>query len=70
MEKESYRDILESVLEFTGGGHVLSVQSVARFAGIDPRTAKRRYPFNGTSITAEALSRSLCGGSQQRARNR
>ena len=62
MEHPDYRAILEQVLEYTGGKQCLTIAQVKRFTGIvDDRTAKRKFPFNGTIITAAALARSLCG---------
>lgn len=46
LEKPSYRDNLERVLEAfpSPHGEMLTVQEVARFLGKDPRTIKRIFP--------------------------
>ena len=62
MEHPDYRANLEQVLAFTGGKQCLRICDVKRFTGItDDRTAKRKFPFSGTTITAAALARALCG---------
>jgi hypothetical protein len=62
MEHPDYRVNLEQVLAYTGGKQCLSIKEVINFTGItDYRTAKRKFPFCGTTITAAALARALCG---------
>lgn len=62
MEHPDYRANLEQVLEYFDGKQCLCISDVKRFTGIvDSRTAKRKFPFSGTTITASALARALCG---------
>lgn len=62
MEHPDYRANLEQVLTYFGGKQCLCISDVKRFTGIvDDRTAKRKFPFNGTLITAAALARAMCG---------
>ena len=63
MENKFYRDNLEAILAFTGGRHILTVNDVRRFTGIkDNRTLHRRFPFNGHTISAPTLARSMAEG--------
>lgn len=62
MEHPDYRANLEQVLSYFDGKQCLCISEVKRFTGIiDDRTAKRKFPFCGTTITAAALARALCG---------
>lgn len=46
--------------EFFPNKELLNVCDVARFAGLDPRTVKKRYPFTNGYITVATLARALC----------
>ena len=65
MENVDYRNNLEQILAFTNGRNLLTTADVLRFTGIrDYRTAHRRFPFQGNTISAATLARCLCGGSK------
>ena len=57
-EKEAYRDNLRSLLESTGGKHLLSAFEVAGYCGKDVRTVKKLFDFSNY-ITAETLARRM-----------
>ena len=59
-EKESYRDILESLLEFSQGRHLLKASEAASFLGLCRQTVVKKYSFKDGYITAETLARELC----------
>lgn len=58
-EKATYRDNLEDLLAFTGGGRLLNLSQVAKYLGIDRRTAEKRYQIGKEGITAPTLARML-----------
>lgn len=65
MEHPDYRNNLEQILLFTGGKQLLSVSEVCQFTGIvDPRTARKHFPFVGRRISAATMARCLCGGTK------
>ena len=57
-EKEAYRDNLRSLLEFTGGKHLMSANDVAGYCGKDTRTVKKLFDFTGY-VTVETLARRM-----------
>lgn len=59
MEKAGYREQLASILEFTGGKHLLKIIDVARYTGLTTETAKRRYGIGRDGISAEQLARKM-----------
>ncbi len=62
-EAFAYRDNLRSILEFSGGRHVLSIGEVRDYTGFrDYRAIKKRFPFRDNYISAETLARCLSGG--------
>lgn len=62
MEAYGYREILESVLEHTGGGHLISSTQAARFLGSDRRSLYSRFPrFRHRSpLPVEIFVKDLC----------
>lgn len=58
-EKSTYRDNLADLLDFFGGRRLLTAVDVARYLGIDRRTAARRYNIGKDGITAPTLARML-----------
>ena len=60
MEKEQiYRDILEGILAFTNGKHMLRRVDVVRYTGMGKAKVERELGVGLTGITAEALARRL-----------
>lgn len=58
-EKDAYRPILESLLDFMasrGGGHVMTQKMVSDFTGRDPRTCAKYYGVTKAGITVERLA--------------
>lgn len=65
MENQYYRDNLEQILEFTHGKQILTLSQVRDFTGIrHPNTLKKRFPFNGSTISAAALARAMAEGAR------
>lgn len=58
-EKESYRDNLCSILEFTENRHALNIKTVSEYLGMDVKVVKARFPFKDRYISAETLAREL-----------
>lgn len=58
-ELESYRDIIEDVLKFTGGKRLLTTKDVAAYLGICYNTARSRFGITKDGITAQSLARKL-----------
>lgn len=65
MEKLDYRDTLSVLMQMFGGKMVLSAKEVGRVFGIDPRTARKRYPFKGTMIELTRLASAMCLSSDE-----
>lgn len=71
MEPYGYREILESVLEHTGGGHMISSGQATKFLGfVNPRAVTRRIPRfkQQNPIPVEIFVKDLCayaGGKQK-----
>ncbi len=62
-EPLGYRDILQDILEFSGGRRLLTISDVRNYTGLrDDRTIKRRYPFRDGYISAPLLARCMSGG--------
>lgn len=61
MEPQFYRENLESILEHSGGKHLLTMDEVLRYTGLkDSRAIHRRFPyFIGGYISAETLAKCL-----------
>lgn len=58
-----YREILQDVLEFSGGKRLLTIADVKNYTGLcDYRAIKKRFPFKDGYIAAPLLARCLCGG--------
>lgn len=57
-ERAYYRENLEQILKFTGGGNLLTITDVRDFTGVkDRRTVKRMFPFNSSNrISAATLA--------------
>jgi hypothetical protein len=56
--REIYNDILNVC-----GKRILTVADVKRYTGlVDYRTIKRRFSFDGTTISAWTLAKQLAGG--------
>lgn len=58
-EKPSYRDHMEILLNDFGGKRLLKLKDVAKYLGIDTRTAKKRYSFDNNYISIVVLAREL-----------
>ena len=58
--EERYRDILEDLLEFTGGKRLMRQTDVARYLGIDVHTVRKKYGVERGGIMATDLARRLC----------
>lgn len=62
-EKDGYREILQDILEFSGGRRMLSIKEVSAYTGIaDYRTIKKRFHFEDNYISAFSLAKCLAGG--------
>ena len=62
MEPYAYRENLESILNFTGGRHMISVAEAAAYLGFtNPRAVQNRCPyFVSGKVTAETFAKALC----------
>lgn len=62
-EKESYRDIMADLLEFSGGRRELSVAEVAKYTGRCRQTTQKAFTFRGSGhgqrIHVAVLAREL-----------
>lgn len=60
-ERDGYRDVLADLREYFGTEHnLLSAKDVAKYCGIDPRTAAKRYDIPKTGILMVNLARRMC----------
>jgi len=59
LEKPSYRDNLERIKEKYPGKEYLRMIDVAKFCGIDWRTAKKRFEFKDNCISVAKLAREM-----------
>lgn len=60
-EREGYRDMLADLREYFGPDHnLLTVKDVAKYCGIDPRTAAKRYDISKDGIMLVMLARKMC----------
>lgn len=65
-EKQSYRENLADILEFTGGKRLLSIKDVKAYTGlVDARSLTRRFPFQKGYISAATLASCLSGGAPE-----
>lgn len=60
MEKQNYRDTLAYLLDVFDGKMVVGPTEVGRAFRIDPRTARKRYPFNNSLIELTKLASYMC----------
>jgi len=61
MERAYYRETLAANLEAFGGKHSLKATDIARVFKIDPRTVKKRFPFDRSGyIEIEKLTSLMC----------
>ncbi len=58
-EREAYRDILEDMLRYFGEKRLLTAADVAKYLGIDRRTAVKRFGITTSGISAPALARKM-----------
>ena len=58
-EKESYRDNVERIKEVYPTKELLIAKEVADFVGLDFRTVKKMYKFNGKYISVASLARQM-----------
>lgn len=58
-EKESYRDNILRIKEFYPTKEMLNKNEVALFTGLDPRTVKKIFEFNGAYISVASLARQM-----------
>ncbi len=58
-ERPEYRDNMEALIAFSGGKMLLSATEVARYCGIDRRTAIKRYEIQKDGITIPTLARRM-----------
>ena len=57
---QSYAVVMRDILSFFHGKRLLTLADVKRYTGIsDYRTLRRRFPFEGTTISAHALANAL-----------
>lgn len=62
-ERAGYREVLQDILEFSGGKRLLTLAEVRNYTGVrDNRTIKRRFPIRDGYIAAPMLARCLSGG--------
>ena len=60
-EHEAYRDNYEALIEFFGHGkQLLHASDVAKFCGIHPRTAAKRFDIPKGGIMMATLARKMC----------
>lgn len=59
-QSEYYEDNVLRLKELFPTKELLNVGDVAKFAGLDRRTVKKRYPFTNNGITVATLARALC----------
>lgn len=63
MEAYGYREILESVLEHTGGGHMISIGEATKFLGfVNYRAVYKSCPRfkHQNPLPAEIFAKDLC----------
>lgn len=67
MEPYAYRENLESILEFTGGRHMISISEAKDYLGfVNPRAVHKRCPyFVDQHVTVETFAKSLCDYSKK-----
>lgn len=58
-ELEGYRDCLEDLCDYFGGKRLLYPADVAKYLGVDPRTAKARYDIPKDGIVLPMLARRM-----------
>ncbi len=54
-EKEGFRDNLERLDSFFPGQELLNLKDVAKFLGIDPRSAKKFFSFSKFNYISKVL---------------
>lgn len=60
-EREGYRDVLADLKEYFGPDHnSLTAKDVARYCGIDSRTAAKRFSIPKDGIMMVILARRMC----------
>lgn len=64
-----YKEILQDLLEFFDGRHLLTITDVKRYTGlVDNRTVKSRYPIKNGTIATPLFALCLAGGNDDKAR--
>ena len=58
-EKEGFRDLVEDILAYTNGRHLLTIADCAGYLGIDRDTVTRRFGVTKKGIAAVMLARQL-----------
>lgn len=72
MEPYGYREVLETVLEFTSGRQMISLKEAKLYLGYsDDRAVKRRCPhFASGKVPAAIFAKDLCKYSEAKKRGR
>lgn len=60
MEKEGYRDHLESLLKYFGGKHWVYPKELADYMGVDYRTAMKVLKITRDGASIETIARRMC----------
>ena len=58
-EKESYRDILASLIRYFNK-HWVYPQEIGKYLGMDYRTVKKKFHVTKEGISIETLARRMC----------
>lgn len=68
-EHFGYKEILQDLLEFFDGKHLLTIADVKKYTGmVDNRTVKRNFPIKNGTIAAPLFALCLAGGTNDKTR--
>ena len=59
-EHEEYRDNLADLIKFFEGKRLITGVEAAKYLGVTPKTARKRYGITADGITLASLARRLC----------